>query len=178
MELLATADDLRNYLGVEKVDIARADFLLGAISSEIRKFSGLTFEEHVDDVVRLDGSGTGIVLLPRLPVSDVKTVVEGGAELDQSVYEWNADGILRKPFGYWVQRFRNIVVTYSHGFEEVPEDIRLLVVRVASRAWTNPTQVTNEGAAGYTVGYGFDTSRVAALTDADKQYLRENYMGR
>lgn len=179
MRLLATSEDLRNFLGKEEIDRARADFILGAVSDEVRKFSRLTFETHTDEEITLDGSGTTILLLPALPVTDVSSVVVAEEELDEiDDYEWSAKGILRRLGGYvWEQKFRSVTVTYSHGFTEVPEDVRLLVVRVAARGWANPTSVTNESAAGYSAGYGFDASRNPQLTDADRQVLRE-YMGR
>lgn len=175
--LLANHDDLRLFLHLEDIDEARADFILSAVTSEVRKFSDQQFERVTDEEVILDGSGTQVLLLPGLPVIEVLSVFEGGTELDSSSYEWSAKGILRKSSGYWIQKFRNVVVTYTHGIPEVTDDIRMFVCSIAARAFVNPTGVTNESEGGYSAGYGYDGSRLPRLTASDQDFLRA-YMGR
>lgn len=171
--VLATSEDLRNYLGIQEIDRARADFILGGVTTEVIKASGgQSFDKIDTDMVTLDGSGHSVLMLPLIPVHDVLAVTEAGVELEESAYEWSHTGILRKLNSYWLQRFRNVTVQYRYGYEEVPEDVRLLIVRVSARGFVNPTGLVQENVGSTGAGYGFDASRIPQLTESDREVLR------
>lgn len=174
MTALATSEDLRLFLGADEIDGARAEFMLAGVSAEVCRFAKDLAGLVTDEIVTIDGSGTGILLLPSMAVSEVTTVTESGVELvEETDFTWSAKGMLQRLVGVWPKRFRNVIVTYSHGYETIPAEVALLVVRMAARGYLNPTATTNESMGGYSVGYGYDASRQLALTDADKDILRE-----
>jgi hypothetical protein len=178
MVMLATAEELRSFLTLDEIDETRANLLIESISSEVLKFTDQRFDAQVTETIYLDGSGTKVILMPGLPVYAVGSVTEGGTALTvHDDFEWSADGILRRVSGCWAQKFRNVAVNYTHGFVAVPAEVRLLVLRVAARGFVNPTATTNESMGGYSAGYGFDATRQAALSEADRDMLRD-YMGR
>jgi hypothetical protein len=74
--------------------------------------------------------------------------VGGGAEIA------NAD----VPWGGWGGPKATVVVTYSHGYEVIPDDIKGVCLSAAARAFTspglvNPAGVESETIDGYAVTY-------------------------
>jgi hypothetical protein len=154
-ELLATAEDLALFLD-EDLDPARAELFLRLAGGEVRAATGNGFDFVEDEEIILDGKGTPVLLLPRIPVVDVSEVVElayaGGTELELDPtsasspgFEWSEDGILRRlDGGHFRRRFRAYRVTYSHGFEAVPDAVVGVVIRCAARAFENPDGIRQE----------------------------------
>lgn len=191
MAPLASPDDLRLWLGglsAEQLSDERATLILEGVSDEVLEYTNrveLGFElkpADADHAVRVNGTGTKVILLPDPPVTDVVKVVEdpdGDAlELVAGVdYEWDEDGVLTRlaehwpsAGGYWRRRARFYEITYARG-RAVGTNVRNLVLRVSARAVANPEGLTQEGEAGYTNSYGFDATRLPSLSDADKLVL-------
>lgn len=189
---LATAAELRLYLELEPLapeeTDPRADLLLDVAEGEIRAFTGNAFAVVTDDEQILDGRGSSVLLLPRIPVSavsevaelehpsnPVETVLEApGASV--GAYEWSEDGILRRiDGGLFYRRFRGYRVIYSHGL--APEHLGALkgiVLRVAARAYENPDGTRQEALGRYSYTVAGDQAGVG-LYDADRREL-EPYM--
>lgn len=173
---MAVAADLKTFLRVEEMDEDLATMLLDAVSSEICTFADQTFT-HAEETKIVNGSGTPLLILPGLPVSEVSEVKEDGEVVDPETYDWSESGMLFRRYGIWRARFRGYEVTYTHGVDGVPEHIKLLTIRVAARGYVNPTGLVQENEGGYGAGYGFDSSRMPKLTDEDRDLLRD-FMGR
>lgn len=157
--LLATDDELRQFLNDEDIDTDRAELLLGLASGLVRRYTGQLFDEVTDEALTLDGNGTPVLLLPELPVNDVASVVEDPrgdalALADDTDFEWSEKGILTRLSGCWRRRARWYVVTYSHGYAEIPGDVKGVVLRVAARGITNPEGVRQETLGSYSYSYG------------------------
>lgn len=122
---LTTPDKLKSFK-VNPLDPTLAD-VIDAVSNEFRTQSGQYISLVEDDVLTLDGPGGWALILPERPVLSVASVVANGVVLSNP--EWSGKGIIKGP---WTTKYRSIVVTYSHGYAEVPNDIALAVAeRVA-----------------------------------------------
>lgn len=169
---LATIEELGTYTKNPDLDIEQGQLALDIATSQILSYTHrLGWSVQEDEEVTLDGSGSSILLLPDVPVTDVSEITEDDEELDPESWEWSKAGIVsRIDGGCFQRRLRFYVVTYSHG-EAPPAYVKGICLAVAARAVINPEALSQEGAAGYTVSYGFDSSRFALLTDAEKVAL-------
>ena len=177
---LASVQELRDFTQIPELPEAASKIAIAGVSRMVRGYCGRAFAKTEDEAVRLDGSGSRSLLLPKLPVVEVTEVVEAPGDatyeltlVDGTHYEWNEDGLLRRlDGGRWIPRLRYYRVTYSHG-DDVPDDVKMLVLRICARAVINPEGLTQEAAAGYSSAFGFDETRLAALSPADKAALHE-----
>lgn len=182
MAALATVEELRLFLELPGLVTARGELMLDGASAAVRRYTKRAWEAVEGDVADLDGNGSSSLLLPKLPVRAVSSVLEGPGLLaplelelgtDAPAVEWNTDGILRRTDGgIFYRRLRYYRVTYDHG-EAPPDDVKLVVLRLCARAVTNPEGLTQENVAGYGSTFGFDTTRLAVLSDADRRELFE-----
>jgi hypothetical protein len=184
---LATVAELRNFAQIPELPEAASTLALDGISALVRAYTGRTFSATVDEVVRLDGSGSRSLLLPGLPVLEVASIVEAPGSSSEATlvdgvgFEWSADGIVRRiDGGIFAGRLRHYAVTYSHGLEapedpeteaEVPADVKLVVLRIAARAVINPEGLTQENVPGGGATFGFDATRLGVLAEPDKDAL-------
>lgn len=136
------------YIGddIEEDDLRGVAALEGA-TQLIRKYCDSEITIVEDDVVYLDGSGIDELVLPDREVTGVSEVIldydlddpttlVASGEGTASEYTFTARGVLIRRGGVWPIRRKSIQVTYTHGFEEVPADIKIVTVAVASRAYT------------------------------------------
>lgn len=181
VELLATPAELRTWLELDADDTAalsdeRANLILAGPSKAVLGYCRRPTFLSTEDTVRLDGSGWVDLILPGAPVTAVTAVVEDpdgdatelvvGTDVD-----FSAHGILRRLNGYFARRFRWYDVTYTHGFADVPEDVRNVVLRVAARGVSNPEGLATEGVGGYNAGFAFDETRLPTLSAPDRREL-------
>lgn len=180
VERLATAANLRVWLDLAEDDVdelpdARAELLLDGVSGQVLRYCRRPTFAVVDAVgVILDGNGARELVLPGAPVVALSTVIEDpegdATEISDSV-EWSATGVLRHLAGTFAARLRWYEVDYSHGYDDVPEDVRNLVCRVAARAVSNPEGLGTEAVGSYSAGFAFDETRLATLSAPDRREL-------
>lgn len=151
MASLATPEELSLFLGGQQVDPERAELLLDIASDAVRRACAQTFDLVTDDVATLRGTWAGVLRLPERPVVSVAEVLLDGVEVTD--YDLVGDELHRTPGLGWGGSAVTIQVTYTHGFAEVPADLRGWVLTVAARGITNPTGVTQESIDGYAVSY-------------------------
>jgi hypothetical protein len=177
-----TVSDLEDYLGVELTasQVIRAQGLLAMSAAVVRNYTGQTFDLVEDDVIVLDGSYTDTLYLPQLPVTAVASVtVNGEAVVEDDDWTFTAAGRLRRvgsygAFYYWGVSPALVTVTYSHGYETLPEDVKLVVLAAATRSWANPTGETSESIGSYSHSWSTATAEQGAgiyLTDAEMSLL-------
>lgn len=181
MPLLATADELRTFLKLPGLTTAQAELALGAVSARVLGYTRRAWQAVDGDAIRVAGTGAPFLLLPKLPVRDLVSLVEDpdgeAVSLDVAgadrLVEWDEDGIVRRiDGGIFARRLRYYAVTYNHG-EAAPADVKLVVLRVCARAVINPEGITQESVSGYGASFGFDTTRLAVLSDADRRELAD-----
>lgn len=142
---LADADALLARLGVTSPtaeDTERAEQRIAAASAAFRTLAGGQAIGFVaDDVVILDGDGSRLLLLPQYPVTAVTSVLVDGADVTAEV-TWSELGLIRRadPFP---GTYRSVQVTYSHGYDPVPDDVVDAVLDLAEAASRMPAGVTS-----------------------------------
>ncbi|MFG3488553.1 hypothetical protein [Streptomyces sp. NPDC047972] len=190
---LATAADLV-AAGATGTDVAM-DMALRRASARVRKYTRQDFTLVAGDTVELAG-GERVLRLPQYPlvVSDSHplTVVEvadfSGMELtaiedrDYSRlgneltrgYPWQAPTRLmgwpwNRAQGVWASKVR---VTYSHGYEEVPDDIVDVVLDLATMNLSNPGNLREVAIDDYRQVFASETIGGARLSRSHKEDLR------
>lgn len=159
----ALPEDLATYMQLAQVDTATAADCLRYATGMVRARVGQHVDYVVDDVVVCDPiAGSPAVLLPEVPVVAVTSV----ELLDYTVplvpvwvtqtadrWEWTAAGLLT--LSRWVgdiivgpSRFtgrpRSVRVTYTHGYQTIPDELVGVVLGVASRMYANPQTAQSE----------------------------------
>jgi hypothetical protein len=183
----AVAADLATFLGTD-VDAARADEVLADATAAIKGYTRQTIEAVPNDDVVLRGTWSQELWLPERPVTAVSSVVIRNGAIFASEfplvadkdYRWDRRGLLRRvayvtgrllapASGYWGGEMAYVEVTYSHGFAQIPDDIRAVCLSVASRVYVNPQAILRESVGSYTVQYG--RTAAAQLDDEEKAQL-------
>lgn len=195
LPLLATAADLATALG-RPVDSAQADLALRRASARVRRYTNQDITFVSQETVELQG-GAQTLILPQRPLvlneQNPLTVVEladgagievlavqdrdyvrVGNELTRG-YPWYGSRPrlggwpYTRALGVWATRVR---VTYSHGYQENPEDIADVVLDLAAMNLTNPQNLRQESIDDYSRTFASETIGNAKLTQAHKQDLR------
>jgi hypothetical protein len=146
---IITVEELAAFMGktftASESEQAQAiiDVVEGAIESE----TGASFTPVLDDVVRVQADGHGIVELKSKPVTDVSSVLNMDGE---EIQYWEFDG-LATIYNLFPQQV--VDITYSHGFNQIPRDIRGVALGVASRVLYNPAGLRQETVGAISVTY-------------------------
>jgi hypothetical protein len=130
------ATDISDYLGRDVSADAGAIIALDAACDICRSISGQDFNAGSANIA-LDGNGGDCLLLPQRPVNTAGTLtINGVAETDFMVttdgrlLRGTAGGVPRPVFPVGRQ---NVTVTYTYGYDEVPRDVRMVALSIASR---------------------------------------------
>lgn len=171
---LAGVEDLAAYLGrpLDTIDLDRATVLLRMASSVIRGYVEQQLDYLEDDEITLPGQPLNFFLgerrkrlfLPQLPVVAVTSVVVDGTPLLYAYptfeYQWSSYGVLERVYGWWPNTPGSIVVTYTHGYPEIPSELTAVCAAMAGRVWDNPTGVKSETIDDYAVTQALPLSGV------------------
>jgi hypothetical protein len=191
---LATQDDLEAALQ-RTLDPAQAALALRRASARVRKYARQTFTLVENDTIELPGRSK-ILRLPQRPlliddthlltvtelfgITDVEyECLQGrdytriGTELTRGEAWWAPTRLMGwpwlRPQGIWADRVR---VTYSHGYDDVPDDVTDIVLDLAAMGLTNPQMLRSEGIDDYTRTFAAETIGGAQLTQDHKDALR------
>lgn len=153
-------------------DQGQAVAMLAAASAAVRAFCGWQIHAVTGVIVTLDGPGGQVLALPSLRVTKVLSVriVMGDAITTVTDFIPSvSSGLLRRRRG-WPGEFSSIEVTYSGGYDPVPDEIAAVVCSMVDRGASIPAGVSQEGTGQltrvYTGGAG-----VVALSDTEKEVL-------
>lgn len=141
MAYFCAISDVENFLQVTIADAKRYGVLraIAAVTEEIQNYTRQQIEYKADDEVTLDvEAGRTKIMLPELPVISVSKVVEDGDELtagSDEDYQLGQYGILHRVNGEWEAGIQILVVTYTHGYSTIPDDIRDVAARAVARAY-------------------------------------------
>lgn len=141
MTAFATAAELEEFLGFDfdSDDEDRAEALLERASGEMRgpeAADGPILSTATTEMLDTDGSRT--LLLSHRHVTAVTEVKVGGVTLASSAYEWSPVGVLYRVDEPWPCGYGKVQVTYTHGFAEVPPDVKGICLAYAGRLYRNP----------------------------------------
>lgn len=142
LRAFATAADLAAVTQRSDLNAAAAELALASASAVIRNWTRQTITRVVDDVATLRVLHTEELVLPQRPVVSVSQVRVNSLTL----LDWvlSGDRLLRT--GGW-RRLPGtttypdpglVEVTYTHGYDEVPDEIRAVCLDLASMTLTNP----------------------------------------
>jgi hypothetical protein len=161
---LATVADMEAVCG-PLADQVAAQAALDQATTVLQAATGQQLVYVADDRVLLNGDGSRTLLLPQLPVTAVSSVKVTGTVLLAEEYQWDGDGLLRLDSccGVFPDRLQGVDVTYSHGYEPVPDDLALACAAMACRlmagggpggATADGVPITSERVGSYAVSYG------------------------
>lgn len=129
----------------------KALLLLRSASSVVRSpehGTGQYLSRVDDDEVRVVPRTASVAFLSEFPIVDVSKVevkfADGWTELDTGSYSVNEETgriTLRTTPWHPAELWR---VTYTHGFDEIPDDIAAVTAALAARYWETPIGVDNE----------------------------------
>lgn len=151
----ATVDELASWMQETIPDgDARATLLLDAATAAIQAYTRQSITQATG-AVTLNGNGAIVQLLPETPVTAVASVVLDGVTLTaDDDYEWDAEGVLyRTNGGIWTRGRRNLVVTYTHGWDPIPPAIKDACLQIAATAWHNPGAYTRLQLGDYAIAF-------------------------
>lgn len=151
MESLVTADEFAGYLQRD-LDRYSAELALAGASGLVRIYCGWPISRIAADVLTVDSHGGTALMLPTLRLNAVTAVgLADGTTMDASAYTWGTNGVLYKADG-WPIGPRAATATVDHGYDPVPDEVRIVVCAVAARLYSNP-----EGLASKSSGDGGKT---------------------
>jgi hypothetical protein len=172
---LATVAQLAAYLQ-EPIpdDDPSAVLFLQIASGMVRDYLQQQITQTVDDVVYVDPSDGFVILLPELPVTDV-SLVETFDGTDWTTSPVTNYGVSKRlgiisalPFtGFqWPCEPESWRVTYTHGYETVPDSIIGATLGVAARAYASAAGADMERIGGYQVKYSMEADGFSAIEKA------------
>jgi hypothetical protein len=137
--------------------------------SNIREACGWHIAPSFTETVTLDGPGRSVLRLDSLHVTAVESVTENGRELvEWTDYEWSAKGTMRRR-GCWTDRYRGIVVEFTHGYDTLPAELAALILDVATAAAAQPVGQQPEKIGPFEFGGG------GVVFDANQQRIIDRY---
>lgn len=173
----ASTLDLANLLGVSfnAAEESRAQLMLDIATATIQSYTGQQIELVEDDEVTLDPRDREVLLLPELPVVDVTTVeIDGDAlVIADDVYHYPDGRLYRQDGTVWGSARQTVVVTYDHGYETIPDDIRGICLSIASRLYSNPQGLRQESIGTYSRTFG--SGDVATDLSAGEKRILDAY---
>lgn len=147
MDPLASFEDLQKLSREQWTDAdqGRANALLASASAAVRSYCGWEISAVTNVAVTLDGPGGPVLALPSLYVASVASVeiLDGygvaWATIDDAVPSAGSGLIRRRSGRPWPSRYASVRVTYSGGYDPVPDDVKAVVASAVDRAHTTPS---------------------------------------
>lgn len=177
---LASASDLAAR------DVTASTVMLAVASSIVRGAAGSPILE-TDSTVTLTGWGERVLRLPGLPVTAVASVEVDGTALAATAYKFIDNASLWRACGWGYETEpASVEVTMTHGFAEVPEQIKQLVIDLAVAGETAAEtgaidpRIASERIDDYTVTFVTGAEAVATameLPKATRAWLRSAFGG-
>ena len=135
-----SVQDVALFLQLEIADLAAITSCQRAIAeatASIRNYCHQYLEEVEDDTWTFDvRPPRWNLMLPELPVTEVSGVVEDGEPLtEDDDYQVGLYGQLWRVGRRWAEGIQIVTVTYTHGYDTIPDDIKGVCTRAAARAY-------------------------------------------
>lgn len=142
MPLFATVQEIADFLQVSigaGAPTTAATQALTLASAAIQNYTRQNIAQVAAEAITLSvPADKRTILLPEAPVTVVASVVEDGITLvvgADKEYVWTAEGLLRRVGRDWNSGFQKVVVTYTHGYAVIPDDVKAVCIRSAARAY-------------------------------------------
>jgi hypothetical protein len=161
MQLLVAAEEFAGYLQRD-LDRYTAETALAAASGLVRHYCRWPISAESTTFVQ-DGNGAQLLSLPTLRLNAVTAVRVGGVLLDPGQYEWSRGGQLYRNGAYWPARFRSVEADVEHGYAEVPDEVRAVVLALTTRYYVNPDGLRSKSVGAVSRTFG-DAAAAGDLT--------------
>lgn len=153
----------------DPVQIASITRAISEAETSIRNYTKQEIDPVYNEVLTVDSRlVTQEVTLPELPIISVAQVIEDDEVLvDGTDYKVGQHGIVYRIGRPWSVGIQNLVFTYSHGFETIPNTIKDVATRAAARAFQAGLRsadtdgvigVASKSLGDYSVSYQSDSS--------------------
>ena len=157
------------------VDAAAADLALASASAVIRRWTRQTFTRVADDVVQLRVIDPCELVLPQRPVVSVAQVLVNSVVLVDWVL--SGDRLLRT--GGWrhlpgTTSYPDpglVQVTYTHGWDEIPDEVRAVCLDLAASTVSNPGMLRQESIDDYSRTLASESLGLGSLSESHKLLL-------
>jgi hypothetical protein len=167
----ATATDFATYArrALSAQDTATVQQHIAGVSRRIRNYCGWhLWPKHTDETVRVEGTGSRLLVLPTLQLDVVSAIVEDpdgeATTLDVGAFRAGRAGMVRRlDGGLWAGEFQTYDVTMTHGYDDnpdppadgsaAPEDLVELVCQIIGRAFVSPTGAIREQSGTVSITY-------------------------
>lgn len=168
MDPLATAGELDVHLQ-RTVDPDQAGQAVQLASGAVRAYCKWDLTRQTT-TLQAAGTGTVVLTLPTLELIDVTAVRIGGValDLDPALLSWTRRGQLLRPAGW--PRLGNVEVDCTHGYDPVPDLIKLVVLELAAKGLNNPLGLVSATVGQVTRTYA-SSSNTPALSELDQRLL-------
>lgn len=197
MSAFATASDLATRLGVtlSSGEQTRATSLLNDASDLIRQEVKQDISLVQDDVLTIRGVHDRELKLPQRPLVSVASITyrdtadpaDVAHTLDPENYYIDGGSLIRyRSLGLlnfqgatgndWFGPMYELVITYTHGHETVPTQVKTIAVEAVRRVWVNPGSLVSEMHGSEQYAYtGGDVPGGLALTADEVKSLKKAF---
>jgi len=170
----ATAAELAATMQTS-VDAAAAELALASASAVIRRWTRQTITRVMDDVAQLRVVDCAELVLPQRPVVSVSEVKVNALVLNDWVL--SGDRLLRT--GGWrylpgTSTYPDpgiVQVTYTHGWDEIPDEVRAVCLDLAASTVSNPGMLRQESIDDYSRTLAAESLGLGALSETHKSLL-------
>ena len=170
MDSLVSIESLEDMLGLTfgAEEAKRAQGLLTLASGEVESYCTAVSLKRLDnDTVSLRGRWGSFLELAGPPIHNVTEALVDGVSVS---YKLTRDGLISSS---WGGPTAIIEITYDHGLNSVPKDVRSMVLSRVVRAFSNPEAVMQKGiGSDYSVSYAADAEMITALNKSERMSLR------
>lgn len=135
MDPLVTEGDLNDYLQRPVPPNQAALAVVGA-SGIVRSHCRWEISREEAVTFKVDGSGSQVLGLPSLYVTDVTSVAVNTVPLDLADLRWSKRGQLYRSTGW--ARWSTVEVECDSGYTDIPDVIKIVTLSVAARYVNNP----------------------------------------
>jgi hypothetical protein len=146
---LITVEELEAFMGrtFTEAEEAQAAAMIEAISAVIESETGVSFTLVEDEEIRAQADGFGMIELNAKPISEV-TVYDLDTEDELAEPVWDGLSTI-----YGLQPNQVVDIIYSHGYPQVPGDIKAVAYGMSSRMIYNPSGLRQETVGSISVTY-------------------------
>lgn len=136
---IITLAELKTYLGITgTTEDSKLTTIVAATNTFVETYCNRAFEEAEYTEELYDGPGSSVLCLKNWPVSEVAEVivedteVEERTEIDGEGYYLDAEAGILHNNDLWNRGRGIITVTYTAGYETIPDDLKFAVLELAS----------------------------------------------
>lgn len=149
-----SSEDLESYLRLpaNTIDETLAEIALDSACQAIRDECDQNLED-TEAVIYLSGDGSSSLIIPNHPVISVASIYESAdtvserlVDADDYIIDPDTTNTLLLKKNYWQKGRKNLRVTFTYGYTQVPSTVRLIALQVAGRIYEGgPYTADNAG---------------------------------